>query len=203
MLYIDVDAVCKLAHWNILPLLSDLMKCNWNEMATLSSLFYRASRAVDRPDGKLFRTSAAAIIACDCIAKMALPPEPDAEILVALSESQQIDTGEAVLLAITAGDPKGSFLTGDKRALRALSTLSCSDRFVGRILLVEQILERCLEAKGRDWVLQHVCPFKEIDKTISMILGSRCDGSCESISEGIRSYVGEIARLRKPSLIAG
>jgi hypothetical protein len=132
---------------------------------------------------------------------MGAPAAASPEILDALSKSNQIDAGEAVLLASIADDPSSRFLTGDKRALRALSGLACASRFAGKIFLVEHILWNCLESRGRDWVLKNVCPFRDIDKAITMILGSQCDANVENLTDGIRSYVNEIAALHAPSLL--
>jgi len=202
MRVVDVDAICKLAHWNILPLLHELTGHGWNEMGTVSSLIYRARRAVQSPDCKLFHTSDAAVVAVNTISVMtANLGDPSPEVLAELSASHQIDAGEAVLLAVIANNNSGGFLTGDKRALRALAGLECAQTFAGKIMLVEQVLWLCLEAKGRDWLLQNVCPARNIDKAISMILGSRCDANLDSLNEGIQSYIREIALLHDPSLI--
>ena len=177
MLVVHVDALCKLAHWNVLPLLPELTGYSWKEMGTVSSLTYRAKKAMATPDGKLFRSTDAAKAALDAIVKMGEPSEASPSILAGLSDARQIDAGEAVLLATIADDPTGRFLTGDKRALRALSNLSCASHFSGKILLLEHILMGCLELKGCNWVLENLCPFREVDKAIAMILGSRCDAN--------------------------
>lgn len=201
MLYVDVDALSKLAHWNILPLLPELTGYPWHNIATISSLKHRAGRAQERPDGKLFHSIEAANIACTCISKMGPMSGLNTEVMAALAESQKIDAGEALLLATVANDPNGCFLTGDKRALRALSEHDCAPLFVGRILIIEQIIFECLHTKGRDWLLDNVCPYKHADKAVAFILGNRCDGSTESIAEGINSYIYEIAHLYNPSLL--
>ncbi|MHB1371224.1 MAG: hypothetical protein ACYCW7_13635 [Pseudomonadaceae bacterium] len=202
MLVVDVDAVSKLAHWNILPLLPELTGYGWHGIGTVSSLIHRARRAISAPDGKLFHTSDAAIVVVDVISLMgANLGVPSDEVLGVLSASNRIDAGEAVLLATIADNPNGIFLTGDKRALRALAGLECAQSFVGKIMLVEHILWLCLEAKGRDWVLQNVCPSRSIDRAISMILGSRCDANVDNLREGIESYIHEIAALHDPSLV--
>ncbi len=201
MLVVDVDALSKLAHWNILPILPSLTGYTWGDIGTVSSLIHRANRGISAPDGKLFHSSGAARVAVDAISKMGNLATPSPEILDALGGSNQIDAGEAVLLATIADDPNGRFLTGDKRALRALSVLGCAPRFSGKILLVEHILWDCLESKGRDWVLLNVCPFRDIDKAITLILGGRCDASVDNLTDGIRSYINEIAVLHAPSLL--
>ncbi len=202
MLVVDVDALCKLAHWNVLPLLPELTGYSWKEMGTVSSLSYRAKKAIATPDGKLFRSTDAAKAALDALEKMGEPFEASPTILATLSEVSQIDAGEAVLLATIADDPNGRFLTGDKKALRALSNLGCAFYFSGKILLLEHILKSCLELKGCKWVLENLCPFREVDKAIAMILGSRCDANIENLTAGIHSYINEIAVLHDPCLLA-
>lgn len=202
MVAVDVDAIAKLAHWNILPLLPELTGYGWDEIGTASSLIHRARRSVSAPDGRLFHASDAAKVAVEAISLMRADlGEASVEILGELSESDQIDAGEAVLLATIANDPNGRFLTGDKRALRALAGLDCARHFIGKIMMVEHIIGLCLEAKGRDWLLQNVCPARNADRSISIILGSRCDASLDSLKDGIESYIRDVAVLHNPSLV--
>lgn len=201
MLCVDVDALCKLAHWNILPLLPEITGYHWSDMATISSVKHRANRALEKPDGRLFHSVDAAKVVCECIEQMDTLPSPHTETLSALAESHQIDSGEAVLLAAIAGDTKGILLTGDKRALRGLAQLDCAGKFAGRIMLIEQIIWLCLRVRGRDWLLSNVCPYQGMDKAISIVLGSQCDASTDSINDGIASYLAEIENLHNPSLL--
>lgn len=201
MVYLDVDAVCKLAHWGILPLLPELLQKPWAEMATISSLRFRVERAKLQPDGKLFHSTEAAKVASACIDKLTAIGAPPPEILAQLVDIPQIDPGEAVLLALVAENPVGIFVTGDKRALRALAKCPVADRFLGRVICIEQILNSSLQLKGRDWFLLNVCPQRKIDKAISMILGSQCDATIDNLNSGIDSYIGELNGLYKPSLL--
>ncbi len=198
----DVDVICKLAHWGILPNLPDILGCEWNQISTVSSLRFRAQRAVEKPDGKLFRSSAAAQSVVECVSKMHPMPAPNAHILENLNAIAQVDPGEAVLISVTLSNPYGIFITGDKRALRSLATHSLAARLAGRVVLIEQILELCLNQKGREWLLTCIREYRTIDKAIAMIVGCNCDASLESLSEGLRSYIGEIENLCDPSIIA-
>lgn len=58
---IDVDALCKLAHWGLLEELPMLTGIPWHECACLASAKYRARRSTMKPDGRAFRTVDAAI----------------------------------------------------------------------------------------------------------------------------------------------
>lgn len=203
MLYVDVDALCKLAHWNTLPLLPSLTGFAWHEMVTVTSLRFRAQRCREKPDGKIFHSIDAAADVVSHLERMAIAGVPNPQLLGELSAIPQIDEGEAVLLSLALGDPNGVFLTGDKRALRGLAQHDICARFAGRILILEQILSQCLAQQGYNWVLENFCPYKHIDKAVASILGSRCDANAQNMEEGIRSYLSEIVRLYDPSMLYG
>lgn len=202
MYYIDVDAVCKLAHWRVLPHLPDLLGCKWDQIATVSSLRYRAQRALEQPDGKLFHSSAAARTVVECTARMSVMPAPDEAVFADLSGIAQVDPGEAILFAVTLTDPNGVCITGDKRALRALAKHPVSARLVGKIALVEQVLELCLNQKGSEWLLDNIREHRTIDKAVSIIVGIGCDASRENLDAGLVSYINEIRNLSVPSMIS-
>jgi len=200
-LFIDVDAVAKLAHWNVLPLLPQILGVPWSAMAAVPSLIHRTHRAVTTPDGKLFRTSAAAATAKAALEQMTDPGVPDSTLLESLSAFPDIDPGEAILLALTAQTEGAALLTGDKRALRRLSKTPLAKKFSERIVVIEQVLQSTLKLKGRDWFLANVCPSREIDKAIAISLGSDCTVSQSNLEAGLASYIGEMEALANPSLV--
>lgn len=201
MLFLDADAVSKLSHWNILPLLPELLGINWEEIATISSLRYRAQAAVTKPDKKLFHTSEAAQIAVDCVTKCHVCPTPNAEMVEAFSKVPQIDAGEAVLFSLVMTQRDSRLLTGDKRALRALATHELAKNFDGKIICIEQILKLTLDKHGRQWLLANVGPQAQIDKAAAIILGSRQDAPIDQIYEALSSYTNEMAGLKNPSML--
>lgn len=201
MMYIDVDALSKLAHWNILPLLPSLLAISWKQMATMSSLRYRVQSAIAKPDGKLFHSIQAAKTAAVCIGNMASCGVPDPNIIAAFSDIPQIDAGEAVLFSLLIQDPSARLLTGDKRAVKALARHSLAQAFEGRIICLEQVIAMAMKVKGHAWILENICPQREIDKAVAVVLGSRCDAAEIQIVDGLSSYISELTRLRDPSLL--
>lgn len=201
MLFIDADALSKLAHWNILPMLPELAATPWSGMATVSSIKFRALRATTAPDGKLFRCPQAAARSVEAIQQMATLGAPDATVLATFADLPEIDPGEATLLALMATSAEDRLLTGDKRALRRLAQLPDAQRWSGRIFTVEQVVACCLHFKGRDWLLEAACPYREMDKAIANCLGSLCDASAPSIREGLTSYIREMDELYSPTLL--
>ena len=202
-LLVDVDALCKLAHWRLLDELPVLTGVGWSDCATLTSVKHRARRATSKPDGRLFRTAAAAEAALRAIEQMQPALEPSSVGLNDLQDVAGIDAGEMVLLAAIAATPGARLLTGDKRALGALAAMESSvrSRYAGRILLVEQVILGALDVNGLDWLRAHVCPEKDVDKTISMVMGSRCDASEQSVREGLASHLNAMQRLCEPSIL--
>lgn len=157
-----------------------------------------------KPDGRIFRTTAAAEEALRAIEQMQPALEPNTAALKDFEDVPGIDAGEAVLLATIAATAGARLLTGDKRALRALAAMAPSVRssYAGRILLVEQVLLGVLDARGLDWLREHVCPEKDVDKTVSMVMGSRCDAPEQSVREGLASYLNEMRLLCEPSILS-
>lgn len=201
MLYVDVDSLSKLAHWNILALLPALTGQPWTSMSTVSSLRHRARRAIENPDGKLFITSMAAKNALKALEQMAVLDEPNPKVLAAFSESKDIDPGEAILMAQTLKSGGGILVTGDKRAIRGLAKMAVAIQFSERILILEQIVMKCLNSKGRQWLLDNVCPHRAIDKAIAACLGSTCQAPDLDIIQGLTSYIHEMEVLHSPSLL--
>lgn len=199
MLFIDVDAMAKLAHWKILPELPMLLSTTWDNTATLTSLEIRARRAASAPDNKLFHSVDAATLMLAILCKMKKPNT--STVISELVDTTAIDSGEAVLLSQVAGADENLFLTGDKRAISALAKLQVAEKFTGKIIVVEQIILASLNVFGSGWLLDHICPFRDLDKMIQIVLGSDCNANEASIREGLTSYIKSLADLHTPSLL--
>ncbi len=192
---LDADALSKLAHWNMLGELSSLTGFTSAQAATLSSLIHRASKSREKPDGKLFRDATAASRAHEYLKQLAPLPAPDEGFISVVQHVPAIDPGEAVLFATLRAHQNTVLITGDKRAIRALTDAVESiliTPFNGRIIIVEQILLALLKAKGIEWLRDHVCPYRTLDKAIGVVMGSDCRASAESVETGLRSYITDV-----------
>lgn len=203
MLLIDADALSKLAHWNLLAEVVHATNAEWSQSATFGSLLHRSRRSIEKPDGKLFRSAEAAGRAVSAL-KMMLPlPEVNASELSWVQGVSAIDPGEALLIAVARREASARILTGDKRALRALANLERSVWMpvAGKVILVEQVLLSCLNRHGIEWLRERVCPAFDFDKTVEIVMGSRCDTPTEAVRDGLTSYIREIRDIVAPSLI--
>lgn len=201
-LLLDVDAVSKLSHWQLLPELPMLLGRDWVDMSTITSLKPRTARAIVAPDGKLFHTCEAAETALTALNLMPPLATPSPTALGAFQDVAGIDPGEALLFALASEESGCEILTGDKRAIRALAAMPAPLRasLQGRILIVEQVVYLALQRFGLEWLRQRVCPQKGIDTAISIVMGSQCDASEASVMDGLRSYVAEVGAYAGPML---
>ena len=202
-LLVDVDAICKLAHWRLLEHLPTITGVAQPFCSTLVSTKFRALKSLDKPDGKVFRCSDAAMAVVNAVENFGELPQPDPALLNQFQDIVGIDAGEAVMLARLIEDPNTFFLTGDKRALRAVAAMNDQVRatIAERVVPVECIIKCVLDAFGINELRARVCKWKEIDKAVAIVMGSRCDQGESSVREGLDSYLGELHRLCQPSLI--
>lgn len=193
-LLLDVDAVSKLSHWQLLPELPALLGRDWAAMSTITSLKPRTARATTAPDGKLFHTCEAAETALAALVQMPPLATPSPAVLGAFQDVAGIDPGEALLFALASEGGSREVLTGDKRAIKALAAMppSLQASLQGRLLIVEQVVYLALQRHGLEWLRQRVCPQKGIDTAIAIVMGSRCDASEASVMDGLLSYVDEV-----------
>lgn len=202
-LLVDVDAMCKLAHWGLLDVLSEVTGLSHTRCETLPSCRYRALRACEKPDGRLFRSPDAAMAVVKAVATFAEMPQPSADHLAVFQDVAGIDAGEVVLLARLMDDSDTFLLTGDKRALRSLAALSEEIRapVSQRILSVECVVKCALERLGIEELRMRICPWKDVDKAIAIIMGSRCDLGEAAVREGLQSYLKELNELCTPPIV--
>jgi hypothetical protein len=130
-------------------------------------------------------------------------PQANTALLAQFQDIAGIDAGEAVMLARLIEDPHSLFLTGDKRALRAIAVMGHKVRapIAERVVPIECIIKCVLDRFGIDELRARVCTWKDIDKAVAIVMGSHCDQSEASVREGLASYLGELYRLCQPSLI--
>jgi hypothetical protein len=202
-LLIDVDAMCKLAHWNLLDALPMLTGIPWTACAYLASLKFRALKAQGKLDGRLFRVTDAANEVVRVIGLMGAPLTSDKALLPSFQDVTGIDAGEAVLLSSLASTQGAILLTGDKRAMRALAAMDRTARqpFDQRILPIERVLLAALDRHGLEWLRSRVCPWKAIDMAVSVVMGSRCDAHEAAVREALNVYLAEMISFCEPTLI--
>ncbi|MEI7209922.1 hypothetical protein WCT90_15570 [Pectobacterium carotovorum] len=117
------------------------------------------------------------------------------QILTTLN-APDIDSGEATLFTAIIIDINKKLITGDKRAIKALSSLiniSSSDIWL-RVLTFEEALLTMLHSHPFDLISNKIRGRNDVDTGISIIFGRSVKNSKESVIEGLTSNINELKR---------
>lgn len=204
MLLLDVDAVCKLGNWQLLNELPNLTGVAPKNMMTVGSLIHRAKRSAEKLDKRLFVNEASACNVVEFLQCTSALHEPTPERLAIFQDMADIDVGEAILFSVLLQYSGYNVVTGDKRSIRALTAVpkDIREALAGRVICLEQIMVKALSILGLARLQERVCPHRDIDRSISNVMGSRCDADEAAVVEGLNSYINELNKLYIPSMLA-
>ena len=193
LILLDNDALVKLARYGLLNEALALFGCQIADVRVLATAKYVLLPAKNPllhcKDEDSYSTLKTFLnIAQGLDAKSA-----DAQMLDTLSAVQNIDAGEALLLAVGATDKDALIITGDKRSLAAL----CSQKSVNHIsnvlesrVVSMEVLFSCLVNKHPfDYIQQHVRAKSDVDKSLSNAFGLTIPATYESVQEALASYI--------------
>ncbi len=201
-LFLDNDVLGKLASWNLLE--DGIRACGFE----LSDVRYLPTAR--------FWLGLAGKKECN------YPPEVQDRLRALLSAGQpcaddpaahdavlpkvdDIDPGEAILLAQAARSASSLLATGDKRCIRAVVAAPGCSTFVqmlaGRVLCLEQVLLRAIERLGFDEVKKRVVGSNQLalDTAVRAAFGSGMQAddinACGSLERRVKTLAGEAAGM--------
>lgn len=106
----------------------------------------------------------------------------------------ELDGGESQLLAILAHRGLRLLLTGDKRAIVAMSVVA-PGLASSKIACLEQFMAEIISLAGVEPVRAAVCNEPSVDKAITACFGcSRPSATEADVIEGLASYTGHLSR---------
>ena len=131
--------------------------------------------------------------------ELALAADLEAE---AQRQELELDGGESQLLAILAERSLQLLLTGDKRAIIAMSVVA--PRFAAdRVGCLEQLIAAILPLAGVAAVQAAVCREPTVDKAITACFGcTRLAVTEADVMEGLASYIDHLARSAPGIIVA-
>jgi hypothetical protein len=198
-LVVDVDALVKLAHWGLLSELEGATGVPPERQATVESIRFRAARR----DRKLFRDPAIADDLTAALGHFGAAWSPDADVVARLQGIAGLDAGEVTLIGMLCSDPQALLVTGDKRALRALTAPGLEDiveRIAGRIMCLEQVLLSALDRMGVGALVAAIEPHRELDTAVRCAVPLASHAVELDVRTGLGSYINDI-RAQAPSLL--
>lgn len=189
-LLVDSDAFCKLATANLLDATLALLGVDLAKCARLPALPYMLQR------GALYRQYGDAQAEQLRKLSLAVPEMPEAETqwLDVFANVPSIDPGEAQIFALAA--ERGlRVLTGDKRALRAVSALpGVQAKLDGNVVTIEAVLLG-LSGKMSETDLRYCGNvLANYDRMAKVVFGS----ANSSLVEALGSYLGSLDQETSP-----
>lgn len=176
-LFLDNDAMSKLASWNLLE--EGVRACGY-EMADVRYLFTaRYALAIGRPGCK-YSAHAQARMKELFEAGTACTDDPS-DLDLRLPNVKDIDAGEAILFAQASRAAASILTTGDKRCIRAAATApefaDVAKNLAGRVVCLEQVLLRIVDRIGFDEVKKRIVESDQrgLDTAVFAAFGSGMD----------------------------
>lgn len=134
---------------------------------------------------------ARALAWCSSLSQVEAPP-PSAIDQIPLLPG--IDQGERLLMGSVLVTPDSSIFTGDKRSVHALAGAPAAlvDALRGKILCLEATIRAIVATSNFESIAIKVRPGLQCDSAIRACFGSARSASCDSVKEGLESYINDI-----------
>lgn len=212
---VDNDIIEKCAFLGLLDELHVLLGCERDALRVLPTAKYRYG---EKEPGKAIRKFGATLAAdmlafCHALAEVPSAHDDDATALQGVTD---LDSGEVILMSFVSRTEGARLVTGDKRAIRALAIApegaAMVARLAGRVLCMEQIVERAIRRLGfeetRRLVVEGMCAPREVrslavDKVVGVCFGSGLRAERAAVTATLAVYVGELRTTSAGMLAAG
>ncbi len=210
----DNDILYKGAWYGLLQELLGVVPCVPQHTLVLGQARFVVGKRIERQQKKGFAGAAEARARfVELLATLTLVEPTAQEQLFAAdleNTAQQLglplDAGESLLCAVVVRRELGHFVTGDKRAICALETLSQKradlKAIAGRLLCLEQLFVRLLSVVDAAAIKKTVCQNAHVDQALANCFScSSPEVGAERSVEGLTSYISAL-RDAAPLLLA-
>lgn len=199
LLFVDNDVAIKLAEYELLLCLQEIISNSGHHIQTLESLPYVAG--IFNPNRKKNSLSNVksleqikAFLATTGTASIALASTFQ---LIASINDPNLDEGELTLLGCALESDNSGFCSGDKRAVQAANKLVESKTLPLEnciIIILEHTLKVILKARNTEEVLSKVLGHPDVDKAIAICFRGATPDTIENVFAALESYIGDLKR---------
>jgi hypothetical protein len=195
---IDNDALLKLARYGLLHEAVALFGCTPTDVRVLAAAKYSLLPVRNRLRFCEDEESAARLEAFLRTSQPLDAGSAEPDLLDVLNAIQNIDAGEALLLAVGATNRDTLVITGDKRSLAALcshdSVAHVSNALAGRVVSMEVLFSILVEHQFAH-VQECVRLKPNVDKALSIVFGVTTPANFNSVREGLNSYIRHLRNV--------
>jgi hypothetical protein len=197
LLYVDTDLFILLAAAGLLDRAARLLGFEMADVRRLDPLSHQLKRSGGLSRKYDENSRRAALEACDRVAAITERPDDD-RLLDRLASIDDIDDGEALMLALAAENGASYLASGDKRAMIALVTRvevrDVRDRVAGRIVCLEALVKLLVNADGVTPIATAFAPVCPSNRTLSIFFAAGAATTPENCLPLIESYVRDLER---------
>lgn len=194
MYLLDSDVARKMAQYTLIDDMVACLGCGLSDLAVLPQLKFQLRIGTAKALLKLGDEAAveAATKLINAAQEISLGPEA-ANTLLALNRPD-IDFGEQVLFAALLLDASRELISGDKRAMVALSQIETIEHVWPLLRCLEDLLLLMVRAVAFDALSARIRGRADADIGLSIIFGRSQAASKESVIEGLSSHLNQLIK---------
>lgn len=203
---LDSDAAKKICQYQLLQELTIALQCSLANFAVLPQLKFQLK--LKNNNKALEKLGSQESVE---LAKLLVKEASEVEIIAEAANPilslnrPDIDTGEATLFAALYGSTNDSLLTGDKRAIVALSKVNHVpqvNQLWARILCLEEAIYLILKALDFNKVSSLIRSRPDVDISLSIVFGKSKINTHDEVIEGLVSNIKNIERQTNDKYIS-
>ena len=199
LVFIDNDVVIKLAEYELLLCIQEIISNSGHNIQTLETLPYVAGmfnqdRVKHIPSNVKALEQIKTFLESTGIASITLPSTFQ---LIASINDPHLDEGELTLLGCALESDTSAFCSGDKRAIQAanklveLKILSLENCI---IIILEHTFKILLKAHNTEEVIRKVLGNPNVDKAIAICFRGATLDTVDNVFAALESYIGDLKR---------
>jgi len=204
---LDNDVVIKLAAYSLAEQLFQATSTRSSQPAMLGVSRFVIASKIARAKFIRDRSAAAASVGI-LVSKIEWLEPDDAELKFAaqleaeaMHSGLEMDVGESLLIAILINRSFVALITGDKRAIRALSK-SLSRPSSQMVACLEQLVAYFVSTDDLQYLRTRICAEPLVDRAITACFGcSQATTTADSVIDGLRSYINDLEQNAPEILI--
>lgn len=203
LLLVDSDIFILLSAAGMLEKMANLLGLPLSDVRRLDALPHQLQRG--RRFLQKYSEDATKQALSDCKKVPSIEERPADVDLEELKDIEDIEFGDAVLLALTAGHPAYLLASGDKRALRAVGRspglARLRGQLTGRIICLERALAMLAEELGLAHVARAFTPLAEANATLRIIFTAGEATAQAHFDQAIASHLHDLEKDVGPDFL--
>ena len=192
MYLLDSDVARKMAQYTLIDDMVACLRCRLADLAVLPQLKFQLGIGTAKALRKLGNEAAVAAAnkLIDAAQEISLGPEA-ANTLLELNRPD-IDSGEQVLFAALLLDASRQLVSGDKRAMVALSQIETIEHVWASLRCLEDLVLLMVHAMAFDALSANIRGRADADISLSIIFGRSQAAPKASVLEALGSYLNQL-----------